>query len=286
MTRRTALRAISTTIAAGAMVVGAAACQPEGSQDLAAHQVTVNGSTIYVAGWAWDQDVPTTPIDVHIYVGSSGIAVRADGYRPDVAAARPGAGPNHGYTASINVSVGTHQVCSYGINALGTAGDNALLGCTTVTVSAPATTTTPSPTIPTGPATWQDDLVSLVNDARTGAGAAELDRCAALDRSAQAYADLLAANQWLDPVGPDGSTIWSRTSGYNAASQAENLSWGFDTVAAFHASTLASADQSANLLLPEFTAIGVGRAVGDPDGSGPLPSSTYWVEELGQGGTC
>lgn len=275
------------------MVMVAAACQPEGSQDVASQQVTVNGSTVYVAGWAWDQDVPTTPIDVHIYVDASGIAVRADGYRPDVAAARPAAGPNHGFTASINVSVGTHQVCSYAINAPGTAGDNVLLGCTTVKVTAPATTTTTAPTpttttptTPSGPATWQDDLVALVNDARTGAGSAEVARCRSLDQAAQAYADQLAANRWLDPTGPDGSTPWSRTSAYGAESQTEIMSWGFDTVADFHASTVASSAQSTNLLLPEFTAIGVGRAVGDPDGSGPLPSSTYWVEELGQGGTC
>ena len=293
MTRAAAFRAFTATIAAGALVLVGAACQPEGSQDVAALQVNVTGSTVFVAGWAWDQDVPTTPIDVHIYVHSSGMAVRADGYRPDVAAVKPAAGAYHGYSASINVAVGTHQVCSYAINAPGTAGDNVLLGCSTVTVTAPATTTTTAPTpttttptTPSGPATWQDDLVALVNDARTGAGSGQLDRCAALDQAAQAYADQLAANRWLDPVGPDGSTVWTRTAAYGADSQAENLSWGYDTVSDFHASTVASASQSTNLLLPEFTAIGVGRAVGDPDGSGPLPSSTYWVEELGQGGTC
>lgn len=284
VTRRAPFRALTALAVAGTAALVGAACQPEGSLDAAMVNVTVSGSTLHIAGWAADQDVPTTPIDVHIYIDGNGFAVRADGYRPDVADAKPGFGPNHGFIANVNVSAGRHEVCAYGINYPGTAGDNVLLGCRTVTVSAPPTTKPPAPSTPStpAPAGWQDELVSLVNSSRAKAGAGQLTRCAALDRAAQSYAEMLAANSWLDPVGPDGSTPWSRTDAYGGTSSAENLAWGFDTPSAFHSNTL----ESDGVLAPEFTHIGVGRAVGDPDGSGPLPSSTYWVEELGTGGTC
>ena len=43
---------------------------------------------------------------------------------------------------------------------------------------------------------------------------APLTACTELQTSAQGYADTMAANQWFDSVGPDGSDTWVRSEGY------------------------------------------------------------------------
>ena len=88
-----------------------------------------------VNGWVIDPDT-TDPIDVHLYVDDQYVtAFTADGARPDVGAAYPGFGDNHGYSAQIdNVSPGQHMVCTYGIN-VGAGDTNPLLGCEVVTIS-------------------------------------------------------------------------------------------------------------------------------------------------------
>ncbi|MCD9622849.1 polysaccharide deacetylase family protein [Rhabdothermincola salaria] len=97
-------------------------------------RVSVDGTRVTVAGWAADPDVPTGPIDVHLYVDGQGAAiVRADDHRPDVAEQTP-FGPNHGFRATLVLGQGTHEVCAYAINDR--PGDaNRLLGCRTVEVS-------------------------------------------------------------------------------------------------------------------------------------------------------
>jgi hypothetical protein len=94
---------------------------PLGSLDVVS---AANGS-VRVAGWAFDPNT-TSPIDVHVYVGTNGTAVRADGDRPDVAAAFPAAGPKHGYDAVVPGATGS-TVCVYAINA--GPGSNVQLGC-------------------------------------------------------------------------------------------------------------------------------------------------------------
>ncbi|WP_375384721.1 hypothetical protein [uncultured Microbacterium sp.] len=86
---------------------------------------------IGVSGWALDPDTASS-IDVHVYVDGVGRSVRADGSRPDVAAAYPGSGALHGFTVAIAASRGTHTVCVYPINDV--PGANTLLGCRSATV--------------------------------------------------------------------------------------------------------------------------------------------------------
>jgi uncharacterized protein YkwD len=289
------IRHLIPIVAAG---VALGACTPTGNLDSTGVSATADGQTLTVVGWAWDEDVPTTPIDVHVYIDGNGIATKADLPRPDVAASFPKAGPDHGYQVRVNVAAGSHQICAYGINYPGTGGDNSLLGCTTVVVSSPTTTTAPPTTTTTAPAptttvpavpvdtTWQQDLLDRINASRTTAGAGAVTTCPALATAAQAYADTLAANQWLDPTGPDGSDTWMRVTAYGPASVGENLSFGYATPADVHAGMLASQTQVDNIVRPEFTAVGLGRTWGDPDDAGPTPASYYWVEVFGQGGTC
>ncbi|MFM7060981.1 MAG: hypothetical protein ACKOZL_07335 [Actinomycetes bacterium] len=89
-----------------------------------------------VRGWAADGDVDGS-IPVHLWmdgatwVGATTASVR----RPDVAAAFPGYGADHGFEAAFSVPAGPHRVCAYGINA-GARGANTLLGCADVVVRA------------------------------------------------------------------------------------------------------------------------------------------------------
>ncbi len=89
---------------------------------------------IQAGGWAIDPDT-SGAIDVHIYVdGRLAAVATANGDRPDVGAAYPASGPNHGFTATFPASAGSHTVCAYGINV--DRGGNALLGCKTAEVPA------------------------------------------------------------------------------------------------------------------------------------------------------
>ncbi|RUR01332.1 hypothetical protein [Labedella endophytica] len=91
---------------------------------------TANGAT--VSGWAIDYDT-ASPITVHLYVdGRMTTTTVANVTRPDIAAAYPKWGGAHGFTASLPLSKGVHEICAYGINV--GSGKNDLLTCKTVTV--------------------------------------------------------------------------------------------------------------------------------------------------------
>jgi hypothetical protein len=93
--------------------------------------VTTTATSITVTGWALDPDT-TDPIAVHVWIGSSSAAFMADGARPDVGAVFH-KGDNHGFTATVPATLGTFNVCIYGINNW-PPGGNAQIGCRTVTV--------------------------------------------------------------------------------------------------------------------------------------------------------
>ncbi len=94
---------------------------------------TAPAHPVTVAGWAIDPDT-TGPISVDIYFRptlvipvstSSGTAsvtpprsirVTASLDRPDIGAAFPLAGPDHGFSATVTVPSGDWTVCAYGIN--------------------------------------------------------------------------------------------------------------------------------------------------------------------------
>ena len=70
-------------------------------------------------------------IPIHIYVGSVGTAITANGSRPDVGAYFRGFGDAHGYAVTLPIPAGPTQVCVFAIESAGT-GSNTLLGCRTV----------------------------------------------------------------------------------------------------------------------------------------------------------
>ncbi|WP_426623244.1 hypothetical protein ACPPVW_11430 [Leifsonia sp. McL0607] len=95
-------------------------------------QITGSPGKVQVSGWALDPD-SSSPITVHVYVGAVGTPMQADLSRADVAAAYPGLGDQHGFTATVPVTqTGPQQVCVYAINV--GRGGNTVLGCQTVTL--------------------------------------------------------------------------------------------------------------------------------------------------------
>ena len=92
---------------------------------------TTGLGTISVKGWAIDPDT-SSPITVNLIVDGSLTTVTAGDDRPDVAAAFPGKGSTHGFSATLPAGGGPRQVCAVGLNV--GPGTNKFLGCRTVVV--------------------------------------------------------------------------------------------------------------------------------------------------------
>ena len=87
-------------------------------------------------GWALDTDAKTSPVSVDVYVdGGWGAAVTANGSRPDIGAAFPGAGNAHGWSYAVWLPPGSHTLCVYAID-IQIPSHNTPLGCRTVTMPA------------------------------------------------------------------------------------------------------------------------------------------------------
>ena len=97
--------------------------------------LTVSGSTATAAGWALDPDTKS-PIRVRLKVGGSTSEVTADRARPDIGAAYPASGPNHGFSAKLKLPTGESTVCAVAVNNAVIGGDTAI-GCRKVTVAPP-----------------------------------------------------------------------------------------------------------------------------------------------------
>ena len=139
--------------------------------------VTTGPLRVTAAGWAIDPDT-NAPIMVQMYIdGRANALTWATGPRPDVGAALPAYGPNHGYTLTMATTPGTHTVCLYGINT--GPGTSTQFGCRAVTVSSnpfgaiDAITTGPSAVTARGwaidPNTSAPIMVQMYIDARANA---------------------------------------------------------------------------------------------------------------------
>ena len=100
---------------------------PIGSLDSA----YANGRTIVMSGWALD---PETVLQTNVMLVVEGrwYIVLANGWRPDIDAAYPGYGAQHGFAGYIEASPGTHQVCAFALNH--GEGTHQSIGCHNVTV--------------------------------------------------------------------------------------------------------------------------------------------------------
>ena len=75
--------------------------------------------TIYVSGWAYDPDTPSSSLLIHIYVDQKFVKeIRADVHREDVNVIM-GCGSYHGFEATFSYpvsSTGSHEIAAYALN--------------------------------------------------------------------------------------------------------------------------------------------------------------------------
>jgi uncharacterized protein YkwD len=127
-------------------------------------------------------------------------------------------------------------------------------------------------------------VLQLVNEARSKsrrcgwrrhAAAPPLVASVTLQRVALAHARDLAARGELDHVGRDGSTAAERVTraGYRWRVTGENIASGQPSAEIVVAGWLRSPRHCANIMDPDFTELGVGRAV-EPGGTGRI----FWVQ--------
>jgi hypothetical protein len=87
---------------------------------------------LLVTGWAVDADT-TGPIDVRATLDGAAVGTTSAAlWRADVAAAFPELGPTHGFAFVVPTVDGPHQLCLTAVNAPGSPGTDAALGCATV----------------------------------------------------------------------------------------------------------------------------------------------------------
>jgi hypothetical protein len=92
--------------------------------------VYYNGLTVRLDGWALDPNT-TDAIDVRLTVdGVLAATSLADGSRPDIAAAYPASGAEHGYWVEAAVPAGRRDVCLVAVNKL--AGSDSTIRCVVV----------------------------------------------------------------------------------------------------------------------------------------------------------
>jgi len=95
----------------------------------------VTSSGVTVTGWTFDPDSPTKVIEGSILVNGRSVGLQgpADDAVSELNRLYPLAGTRHGYEIPVSLSRGTSEVCVYGHNLARTPGNDALLGCQTIT---------------------------------------------------------------------------------------------------------------------------------------------------------
>jgi uncharacterized protein YkwD len=115
----------------------------------------------------------------------------------------------------------------------------------------------------------------LINEARSKRGLGELDSASALTRAAAAHSRDMVSHDFFSHTSPAGATMQQRIdrAGYfNGASRwsaGETIAWGSGSLAspaAIVRSWLRSPPHRAILLQSKFDDVGIGIAIGAPDG--------------------
>lgn len=99
--------------------------------------VQVSPGKVILTGWAVRPDDPTGPVNVAANVGSSWVQATSGIANSDAATAVAGAGPNQGFTTTISLPTGQHNVCIWVSKSVSGANQ---IGCRAVVIPAPAMT--------------------------------------------------------------------------------------------------------------------------------------------------
>lgn len=119
-------------------------------------------------------------------------------------------------------------------------------------------------------------LVSLTNADRQAQGLSDLTEDPVLDAAAQAVANDMAAKGYFAHNSPDGKTpwYWLDQTGYKYSYAGQNLAVNFTDSANVESAWMNSPTHRANILKPEYTAVGFGTANGTYEGQ----DTTFVVE--------
>ncbi|MFP5250978.1 MAG: hypothetical protein ACLGHD_01250 [Actinomycetes bacterium] len=94
------------------------------------NSTTVEPGVVNMIGWALDEDT-ADPIDIHVYIdGDYKISVPADVERPDIGAAFPRLGPDHGFELALKLAPASREICLRAVNT--EQDESVLLGCRSV----------------------------------------------------------------------------------------------------------------------------------------------------------
>jgi hypothetical protein len=88
---------------------------------------------LYVSGWGFDPDAPTSALTATVTIDKKNYSVVANGLRTDVAAKYPNTGKNHGFAKYFALAEGSHSVCVTIRNV--SFGKDLTLGCRTVVLN-------------------------------------------------------------------------------------------------------------------------------------------------------
>ncbi|HYX24333.1 MAG TPA: CAP domain-containing protein [Thermoanaerobaculia bacterium] len=124
------------------------------------------------------------------------------------------------------------------------------------------------------------EMLARANAERTAAGVRPLLRDPRLDAAAQRHAEDMLARAYYDHVSPDGTSPNTRTrkSGYVGRIVGENIARGPMAVQEVMDNWMGSTEHRRNLLLPAFTHLGVGVAVGH---NAAMGDTVIWVQDFG-----
>ena len=119
----------------------------------------------------------------------------------------------------------------------------------------------------------------LLNEQRAQHGLGALAESPVLDKAAHSYAAKMVAQRFFDHVSPDGSTLSTRAraAGYRGPTLGETIGWGegeLATPAAIVQAWMASPPHHAILMSRAFRKIGLGVAIGSPEGAGAAATVT------------
>jgi uncharacterized protein YkwD len=129
---------------------------------------------------------------------------------------------------------------------------------------------------PSGNASYEAQVVTLVNQQRATAGCPALTVDSRLTTAARGHSQDMATRNYFDHNTPDGVTPWTRinNAGYKFSQAAENIAEGQSTPASVMDAWMNSEGHRANILNCGLRNIGVGLAY---NGS----HTPYWTQDFG-----
>lgn len=124
-----------------------------------------------------------------------------------------------------------------------------------------------------------EEVIPLINQSRSEAGASALLKNAKLTQAATAKANDMFKRQYFAHVGPDGNgpSYWIDQAGYDWTAIGENIAYGYKTAASVHEGFMNSAGHRKNILNSKYEHVGVAAVGGTYQGR----SLMMVVEEFG-----